>query len=69
MFRDPSGSLKLPIYITESGRPSIKYICSAIWNKTLKALSTANQVIEPRSFLNEQEQYKHFQIHTEKAFP
>ena len=38
----PTGSLKLPIYRTEAGRSSIKYICSNTWNSTLKVLSTAN---------------------------
>ena len=35
----PPGSLILPIYKTNSGRSSIKYICSNIWNFTLKELS------------------------------
>ena len=38
----PTGSLKLPIYRTEAGKSSIKYICSNTWNSILKVLSTAN---------------------------
>ena len=38
----PTGSLKLPIYRTEAGKSSIKYICSNTWNLILKVLSTAN---------------------------
>ena len=38
----PTGSLKLPIYRTDAGKSSIKYICSNTWNSILKVLSTAN---------------------------
>ena len=39
IYSIPPGSLILPIYKTNSGRSSIKYICSNIWNFTLKELS------------------------------
>ena len=32
----PTGSLKLPAYITESGKSSIRFICSSAWNSMLK---------------------------------
>ena len=38
----PTGSLELPIYRTESGKSSIRFICSTIWNSTLKDLSMKN---------------------------
>ena len=42
IYSIPSGSLKLPLYNTNSGKSSIKYICSNIWNSTLKDLSITN---------------------------
>ena len=42
VYSIPKGSLQLPIYKTNSGKTSIKYICSITWNQILKELSTAN---------------------------
>ena len=39
IYSIPPGSLILPNYRTNSGKSSIKYICSNIWNSTLKDLS------------------------------
>ena len=38
----PNGSLQVPDYRTNSGKSSIKYICSSIWNTFLKDLSMKN---------------------------
>ena len=42
IYSIPAGSLKLPIYRSNSGLTSIKYICSSTWNSTLKNLSILN---------------------------
>ena len=42
VYSIPKGSLQLPIYKTNSGKTSIKYICSVTWNQILKELSIAN---------------------------
>ena len=41
-YRFPTGSLILPIYKTNSGKSTIKYICSDTWNLVLKDLSKVN---------------------------
>ena len=70
IYSIPAGSLKLPIYRSNSGLTSIKYICSSTWNSTLKNLSLENlEEIQSKSFLDEQNQYNKLKIHTEKAFP
>ena len=38
----PTGSLKLPAYRTESGKSSIRFICSSTWNTILKDISIKN---------------------------
>ena len=38
----PTGSFQLPEYRTNSGKSSIKYICSSAWNSILKELSMKN---------------------------
>ena len=38
----PNGFLQIPDYRTNSGKSSIKYICSSTWNKFLKDLSMKN---------------------------
>ena len=38
----PKGSLQLPNFKTNSGKTSIKYICSITWNQILKELSIKN---------------------------
>ena len=42
VYSVPVGSLQLPTYRTNSGKSSIKYICSSTWNSTLKELSIKN---------------------------
>ena len=42
IYSIPPGSLTLPLYKTNSGKSSIKYICSNVWNSTLKDLSITN---------------------------
>ena len=42
VYSIPKGSLQLPNYRTNSGKTSIKYICSITWNQILKELSLTN---------------------------
>ena len=41
-YRFPTGSLLLPIYKTNSGKSTIRYICYNTWNLVLKDLSKIN---------------------------
>ena len=41
-YRIPKGSLQITNYKTNSGKTSIKYICSITWNQILKELAIAN---------------------------
>ena len=42
VYSVPVGSLQLPSYRTNSGKSSIRYICSSTWNSILKELSIKN---------------------------
>ena len=42
IYSIPAGSILLPTFRTNSGKSSIRYICSSTWNLTLKELSMKN---------------------------
>ena len=42
IYSIPAGSMLLPTFRTNSGKSSIKYVCSSTWNLTLKELSMKN---------------------------